>query len=636
MERRREELEKKRAKLAELRRQREERNRASMQEREQQGAVSTLQRCRGKINTQDINDLVNSLVGERARSPLSQAGAATVSSREIPVLGRDRSILSATSAGTKVSSPEPAAAATAVQVASPLGPPAARTVPEFKAQSMVIFDFAPQEKIVYSKEVQTVDIEPEQSMLAEEEVERRVQQIREKEERARAAREEERARREAEAQAREAETRRLTEEQRESILQSGDFAAFLERRALVVERALDEDYDIMADYTREAAGETTEAGTARLALAQAFHDDRVSRNRAVMDVAWSTRFPELMAAAYNRNPMAPNEPDGLVAVWNMHLHERPEFVFSAPSDVLRVTFSDFNPHVVVGGAYSGQILLWDTRARALPVLKTPLTGGHTHPVYSLKVVGSTNAHQLISASTDGLVCAWQLDMLAQPHEALELSHPAHLRTDEVSVTCMDFADNETAAFVVGTAEGVAYPVNRYDRAGCKAGLNGFDAYRAHAAPINSLAFHPPAADLADLFLTASSDWTVRLWRARPAAKPASGVPADIKPLHAFDAFDDYVYDARWSPTHPAVFATADGTGRLALWDLTHDLELPRQTVVASQHALNRLAWDRPGRRIAAGGVDGTVYVYEAGDLASPHPDDHAKLTRTLSGLAAGL
>ncbi|KAJ2841700.1 hypothetical protein IWW36_006170, partial [Coemansia brasiliensis] len=318
-----------------------------------------------KINTQDINDLVNSLVGERARSPVSQIGAGPSRvPREVPGLGRDRSISSATSAGTKVSSPEPTAAM--APVASPPRPAPARTVPEFKAQSMEIFDFAPQEKIVYSKEVQTVDSEPEQLLLAEEEVERRVQQIREKEEQARVAREEERARREAEAQAREAETRRLTEEQRESILQSSDFAAFLERRALVVERALDEDYDIMADYTREAAGEATEAGTARLALAQAFHDDRVSRNRAVMDVAWSTRFPELMAAAYNRNPMAPNEPDGLVAVWNTHLHERPEFVFSAPSDVLRVTFSDFNPHVVVGGAYSGQILLWDTRARALP------------------------------------------------------------------------------------------------------------------------------------------------------------------------------------------------------------------------------------------------------------------------------
>jgi dynein intermediate chain, cytosolic len=39
------------------------------------------------------------------------------------------------------------------------------------------------------------------------------------------------------------------------------------------------------------------------------------------------QFPELSVAAYNKNPAAVNEPDGIVAVWNLHLLERPEFVF---------------------------------------------------------------------------------------------------------------------------------------------------------------------------------------------------------------------------------------------------------------------------------------------------------------------
>ncbi|KAI9502911.1 WD40-repeat-containing domain protein [Coemansia spiralis] len=502
---------------------------------------------------------------------------------------------------------------------------------------MVIFDFPPKEKIVYNKEVQTSESTeaPDTVLLTEEEIERRVKEIREKDEKHRAAKEEERARRETEAKARENEIKRLTDEQRAGILESSDFATFVDQKSRIVERALDEDYDFMVDYTLAAAKDAEDTSGERLKLALAFHDDKVSRNRSVMDLAWSSRFPELVAAAYNRNPMAPNEPDGIVAIWNTHLRERPEFVFYAPSDVLRVSFSEFNPNIVVGGAYSGQILLWDTRSKAHPVLKTPLTAnGHTHPVYSLKVVGSTNAHQLLSASTDGLVCSWQLDMLAQPQEAIELTHPAHLRTDEVSVTCMDFADNETTAFIVGTAEGVAYQVNRYDRAGSKAGLNGFDAYRAHTAPINSIDFHPPSAsEFTDLFLTASSDWTMRLWRARPAAKPASTVPSDIRPLHVFDAFDDYVYDAKWSPVHPSVFASADGTGRLSLWNLNQDMELPAQSV-ASGRALNKLAWDRSGRRIAAGGVDGTVYVYDVGDLSAPRPDDHAKFARIASELTA--
>lgn len=86
-------------------------------------------------------------------------------------------------------------------------------------------------------------------------------------------------------------------------------------------------------------------------------------------------------------------------------------------------FSKFHPNYVIGGTYSGQIVLWDTRAKSLPVLKTPLSaGGHTHPVYSLEMVGTQNAHNLITASTDGFVCSWQLDMLAQPQVLLLFNH----------------------------------------------------------------------------------------------------------------------------------------------------------------------------------------------------------------------
>lgn len=80
-----------------------------------------------------------------------------------------------------------------------------------------------------------------------------------------------------------------------------------------------------------------------------------------------------------------------------------------------MTFSPFHPNMVFGGTYSGQVLAWDTRAKHLPVLKTPLSAnGHTYPIYSMKIVGTQNANTLMTASTDGLVCNWQTDMLAQP------------------------------------------------------------------------------------------------------------------------------------------------------------------------------------------------------------------------------
>lgn len=39
---------------------------------------------------------------------------------------------------------------------------------------------------------------------------------------------------------------------------------------------------------------------------------------------------------------------------------------------------------------------------------------HAYPVYCLDVVGTQNANNLISASTDGRVCSWAHDMLSEP------------------------------------------------------------------------------------------------------------------------------------------------------------------------------------------------------------------------------
>ena len=46
-----------------------------------------------------------------------------------------------------------------------------------------------------------------------------------------------------------------------------------------------------------------------------------------------------------------------------------------------------------------------------------------------------------------------------------------------------------------------------------------------------------------------------------------------KPLHSFEDNSDYLLDARWSPIHPALFATVDCTGRLDMWNLNNDTEV---------------------------------------------------------------
>ncbi|GAA5827366.1 hypothetical protein JCM11251_003782 [Rhodosporidiobolus azoricus] len=473
--------------------------------------------------------------------------------------------------------------------------------------------------------------------------------------------------------------RGLPPSQLNNVFSSPSFSSFLESSSQIVQRALSDSYDYLRDYSIDAKdgegeGEREKSRCRLLGSWGEVGPQGWGRGRSVTGLDWSPKFPELFVASYNKNPMAVNGPDGMAAIWNLHLQDRPEFVFHSQSDILSIAFSPFHPSLLVAGTYSGQILLFDTRSRTPnPVLRTPLSAaGHTHPVYSLSMVGTQNAHSLVSASTDGTVCAWTLDMLARPQETLELVHPAHSKTDEVSITALAFPLGETTTFYVGTEEGSLYPANRYDRAGAKAGLVHSEVYRGHSGPVTSLDFHPSegTVDLSDLFLTSGVDWTVKLWRAGGAVGggkaasagggggktgSAAGLGSKVNgagagagtlpPLMSFEEADDYVYDVRWHPVHPAVFGSVDGAGKFDVWNLNVDTEVPiistsvgaASTASGGRKGLNKLAWNKKdGRRAAVGSSDGKVYVYElAQDLVTPREGEWEQMRKTVNTALAG-
>lgn len=436
--------------------------------------------------------------------------------------------------------------------------------------------------------------------------------------------------------------RALTSDELNAVTHSDEFMEFLDRSSKVLERALDQEYDILTDYTLqvhdiddedEQSGNIGGKGRRKVKELAQFYDERWSKKRMISSIDFSQKFKELVLASYTKNPSAPHDPDGIVQVWNLHLLERPEFVFHAQSDILTAKFSPFHPNVIIGGAYSGQVLLWDTRAGSAPVQKTPLTGsGHTHPVYSIDIVGTQNANNIISCSTDGAVCGWSVDMLAQPQESLTLLAPQPSKTEDLSPTCMAFPRADPTFFLVGSEEGTIFPCHRYDRAGAKAGVDARVSYKGHAAPVMSVDFHPAwgPVDLGDLVLSASLDWSVKLWKVRaPAATStmggAGGAGAQgggqVAPLMEF-VREDVVYDAAWSPVKPGVFALVDGAGWVELWDVTVETEEPVARISPSQRkdgrsmlskSLNKIAWEpTEGRRLAAGGIDGALSVFEVG------------------------
>ncbi|KAK4055879.1 hypothetical protein OIO90_003136 [Microbotryomycetes sp. JL221] len=477
----------------------------------------------------------------------------------------------------------------------------------------------------------------------------------------------------------------LPQDQLTSVLTSTPFLDFISQSTKVIQRALADSYDYLKDYSIVADDVTASDDKAKIKLLGTWAANaNWGKGRSVTAIDWSPKFPELFVAAYNKNPMAFNEPQGIACVWNLHSPLEPEYVFHAQSDLLSITFSPFHPSLIIGGTYSGQILIWDTKSRdPNPVLKTPLSStGHTHPVYSLTMVGTQNAHNLISASTDGTVCAWTLDMVARPQETLELVHPAHNKTDEVSITCLGFPPNEPGQFWLGTEEGHVYAANRHDRAGSKAGLVQHQVWKGHSGPVTSLDFHPVEGpiDLSNLFLTSGVDWTIKCWARVMSASTGSSSTAtsaisnvatvkssstvvsnghtaaattpmttmkDSKgatvyvsePILSFEGSDDYVYDVKWHPHHPALFASVDGAGKLNLWNINVDTEVPVMStnVGPTPKGLNKLAWDRrDGRRVAIGSSDGSVYVYELNaELVTPKEDDWEQVRRVCHAAMSG-
>ncbi|XP_067687251.1 cytoplasmic dynein 1 intermediate chain 2-like isoform X28 [Haliotis asinina] len=415
--------------------------------------------------------------------------------------------------------------------------------------------------------------------------------------------------------------REMSEEEKKAVMLSDDFQTFFFKSARVIERAMAEDTDIFMDYSggdREGNEDDALAGE-RLKLNRDFYDERWSKHRTITSLDWSTQHPELLVASYNTNEDSPHDPDGVALIWNIKFKkDSPEYVFHCQSPVMSSCFAKFHPNLVVGGTYSGQIVLWDNRVnKRTPVQRTPLSAAaHTHPVYCVNVVGTQNAHNLISVSTDGKMCSWSLDMLSQPQDSMELQHK---QSKSVAVTSFCFLSCDVNNFVVGAEDCTVYTACRH---GTKAGIN--EAFEGHQGPITSIDCHsvPGQIDFSPYFITSSFDWTIKLWSIK-----------DQKFIHSFEDNSDYVYGVQWSPIHPALFASVDGMGRLDLWHLNNETEVPTASVVVDNVALNQLKWHQSGHHIGVGDDLGKISIFDVGEhIANPKSDEWSRFVRTLQEL----
>ena len=91
--------------------------------------------------------------------------------------------------------------------------------------------------------------------------------------------------------------RALSDEEFNAVTASADFLGFVERSSKVIDRALDEEYDVMADYRlghTESLDDDEDVGTRgrrgrRVKELMQFYDVRWSRKRMITDIGFSSK-----------------------------------------------------------------------------------------------------------------------------------------------------------------------------------------------------------------------------------------------------------------------------------------------------------------------------------------------------------
>lgn len=94
-------------------------------------------------------------------------------------------------------------------------------------------------------------------------------------------------------------------------------------------------------------------------------------------------------------------------MWALNQKERPETVLTTQSMLTQIACDPDIPWKVYGGCFNGQIVMWDTRDRGLPVNRSTFDLSHCFPVQGLKAVGNDS---LISVSSEGLLIKWNGDL----------------------------------------------------------------------------------------------------------------------------------------------------------------------------------------------------------------------------------
>ncbi|XRA96346.1 dynein axonemal intermediate chain 4 [Pycnococcus provasolii] len=370
----------------------------------------------------------------------------------------------------------------------------------------------------------------------------------------------------------------------------------------------------------------------------------LTKGRNVTCLAWNKVRRDVLAVGYGQLDFGEKK-TGLVAFWSLKNPSYPDTWFECRSGVTALDWSLRNPSMLAVGTYDGGVSIFDGRAVAggEPVLEaTHNSGKHSDPVWKLHWVekGSERGEALVSTSSDGRVVEWSTSKGLEyadimklkslgPKKAVKLPNDENMsnaisklnqKTEafisrKASGMSFAFSPRDTTMYVVGTEEGLIH------KCSCSYSEQYLETFRGHMGPVYTVAWSPFSQN--GHFLSASADWTVRLWS-----------EGREDPLLTFQSGNAAVTDMSWSPTNSTVFANVTADGRVEVWDLQASTLKPCVNYSSPSVKFSCMLFGTASPVLVAGGSDGSVCVFRLEGIERPEEEEVDGRKRLADALAS--
>jgi len=299
-----------------------------------------------------------------------------------------------------------------------------------------------------------------------------------------------------------------------------------------------------------------------------FYNDR-ARRKHVTALCWNPKYQDLFGVGYGSYDFL-KQGSGLICCFTLKNPSHPEYCFSTDSGVMCLDFHPQHPSLIAVGCYDGTVMVFDVRMKVNRPMyfSTIKKRKHTDPVWQVIWQDEDIGKNLnfYSISSDGRVTNWAMikneleptDIMIL--QAQEVSGGNKDRDDEdtsltglAGGTCLDFNPFSHHLFVLGTEEGKIHK--------CSKAYNSqyLETYDDHHMSIYSVKWNP---FVEHVFVSASADWTVKIW--------------DHREKHALMSFDlnNAVGDVAWAPFSSTVLVAVTADGKVNVFDLNENKHEP--------------------------------------------------------------